>query len=350
MQRDRSPHDRGEDEPSFDLALGTWFYKLLVDERPGGLPADFFTNAATSILLCDRIICDADSFESEMDFAATGSGRHRWLSSELFRDLHEAGILHPIAYRELLSEEIHQHRAGLDGSIADVMESRRARLLDDPSAVAEPLDPRLAEVNDHFIQVLTEKGFVPYNWSQGLLPALDGQVSSAGVPAGPFALAALALELPRICVLPDADYVRVENPSAYQRFRENLSRERLPLSLWMYGDPEWSRETYNAFRCGPDFLSADARFDKARERATRSSFEELLKLRDKTQVERRALQRHLRSAPERLAAGSLDLLKIEAREHELAYAELVEGDGRLRLDLGLTSAGLIAGEPSTPHE
>jgi hypothetical protein len=342
-QRDTTMADRITS--SFDLALGTWFYKFLVDETPGGLPADLFTQGAAALLICDRIWCDRDSFEAEMTFASSRRGRHAWLSCEFYRELFDAGILVPICYGELLADALSEDRAGsLGGQVNDAMARMRGRLMSDPSALWEPLDPVLAGVDRLYLARLSEKGLVPYDWAEGLLPRLGAEAVQSATGVGPrAALSVIAMELPHCPVLPSPNYVREVDRDAFNGFEANIRKERLPLSRWMYGDPEWTRERYQDFRAGADFRAADAAFDRARERHARAAFERLMQIRDDTASVRPEIQRHFAVAVERFAAGASEAeLRDDARAHELAFHELLPAADRRSLRLGVCSAGMLA--------
>jgi hypothetical protein len=330
--------------PTLRLAIGTWFFKLLVGDSPGGLPADFFTYAASALLVFDEIICDVEAFESEMDFASGHRGRTQWLSSTLYRELQQAGILRLVSYRAESREIIARFQAeGAAQRVSEIMEQERMKLRSNPRTAQRPISPELRRLNACFLIELARKGLAPYDWREGHLrpAAMDKILSSTAArknnDGGGYGLERAArLILPHVTVLQSPKWVASVDAAAYRGYRANVARERLPLYLWMYGDPEWTRAKYNEWRLGPEFRAADKAFDRAREAHARKNLEAVLKVRERTANERRAIQALLsRSIEQHLRPASLSR---ELEEHVQVY-ETLKGSHRISLNLVVATAG-----------
>lgn len=339
---------KGTPDP-FRVAIGTWFFKLLVGDRAGGLPADFLTHASTVLLLADEIVCDEDAFQSEMDFASRDRGRPRWVTSRVFADLHEAGLLKPLPYRRLLEPEITKYRGlGLDDQLREVM-SRELRALQlEPERARRPVHPLLRTVNELFLLEFGRKGYLPYNWQEGHLlpsepPSEPAEILVAGLPNAPehHVFTSLAVELPHFPVVPRASVVRDLDRDAFERFSKNVAAERVPLYSWMYGDPAWNRATYNEFRSSPDFVARDEAFDRLREPMARDKLERLLEVRERTKDARPALQRYIRAQAQSPTSPAEQ--RAEIADHMARYHDLLPSSERYAIGVGVASAGLLAG-------
>jgi hypothetical protein len=88
---------------SLSLALNTWLV-LRARERQrdartfGGLPNDFLTRGAASLLVVDHVVCDEDGLAAENAMP--------WVSTRIFQRLREAGLLRPRPYRTMMSAEV----------------------------------------------------------------------------------------------------------------------------------------------------------------------------------------------------------------------------------------------------
>ena len=339
------------DNGRFRVALGTWFFKLLTDAEPGGLPADFFSHAASMLLVCDEVYCDQEAFDSEMDFAGARRDRGKFLSSKLYKDLYENGILKPLPYREIFADTIKLYQEqGLGEAVSEAMALRRQAILDGTRGKALQLDPALTKVNDLFLLELGAKGYLPYGWGNKSLQSLRYAAATPASQTPPtreiLGLTAMSISLPHIPVLLDPKAVKAIDNDAYLAYRENLKKEQIPLALWMNNDPEWGRERYNHMRSGSSFRSGDSLFDGVRERSAMKNMEKILKIRSETKNERRELQSYLTVA----VNGGLSISKVRAdvSQCEIRYQELVEPTkDRLRIDAVLTAAGALSAITST---
>lgn len=324
------------------LCLGTWFFKLVVGTDPGGLPADFFTHAASALLVCDELLCDSQAFDSEMDFAGPPGAPGSWLSSCLFRDLRTAGVLRPVPYASILAALIEVCRTGgLSGRLQEVMEQERAALASDSQRAQRPPHALLSQTNALFLLGLSAGGLLPYGWKDGhLAPSKVASLPLASVEAST-PLEVAEAELPHLQVMQSPSVLQAVDPEGYRNFQRNLARERLPLYLWMYGDARWDREKYNAFRQGPDFLRGDRALDRAREKDARSALERLLLLREETASERSLLQQHLDlAAQERRTPTDLRKDALELEQH---YRNLLPTRQRFIVSATSLSLGLATG-------
>jgi hypothetical protein len=75
-----------------NIVLSTWF--LLYINEPssgvrtfGGLPNDFLTRGAASLLILDHVICDEDGLATESAMP--------WVSSHIFKALRDENLLRP---------------------------------------------------------------------------------------------------------------------------------------------------------------------------------------------------------------------------------------------------------------
>ncbi len=327
------------------LAIGTWFFKLLVGSSPGGLPADFFTHAASSLLLFDEIICDSEAYESEMDFASRRRGRTEWLSSIFYRELKEEGILRPVPYRQEVADVIANFNShGADARVRTIMEQERIRLRDKPRAAQGPLNAELRSLNAAFSLELAGRGLTPYDWREGhLRPANISQLladrsSSGEVGSSPKHLKRFQLPLPQVTVLQSSKWVASVDNAASRGFDANVARERLPLYLWMYDDPEWTREKYNKWRLGAEFKGADLAFDRAREPHARKSLDTILRLRHDTTQERAAVQAIVKRGIDGELNSNAFLRELE--QHLQIY-ETLRGSEKPKLNLVVASMGVV---------
>ena len=332
--------------PKLRLAIGTWFFKLLVGSAPGGLPADFFTHAASTLLIFDEVICDLEAYESEMDFASGRRGKTQWLSSTLYRELKHAGILKPVSYREEAGEIIARFQAqGADERVSEIMQRERAKLRANPRAAQRRLlSPELRQLNAAFLVEFARLGFMPYDWKEGhLRPATVNKLlatSGNTVHSEEYELQkAASLILPRVTVLPNPRWVASIDEAAFRGYKDNVARERLPLYLWMYDDPEWTREKYNTWRLGPEFRAADMAFDRSREKHARKTLEAVLDVRERTRNERAVVQDLLRRSIQRQLRPAE--LRRELDEHLKRYQDL-RGEESVALNLVIASGGLVS--------
>lgn len=332
------------DDDRFVVALGTWFYKLLIGSEAGGLPAGFLTYASSVLLVSDEILCDQDAFDSEMDFASGRRGQTQWLSSQLFRELHDAKILKPVPYKALLAEALTFHRnQGLDESVLSAMELGREAVHSGSPGALRKLDPALDKVDDLFLMELGALGLLPYGWKRpGLNPERSAVRTSAPFNADDArSLSRATFSLPHVALLADPTAVRVANREAYDGYRANLRRERKAWWLWKYNDPRWTRTSYNDMRLGPAFSDADREFDRARERAARRNLDAILRIRDKTADERKMLQDYLRvSVVNRVPASRI---KAELASFEAHYLQLLgESAKRFRIEAAVAGGAFVS--------
>ena len=336
----------GTSRHPFQLALGTRFHRLIVDSAPGGLPSDFLSYASSTLLLCDKILCDQEAFDCEMDFAARKGRRSGWLSSLLFKELFEARILQPTDYRKLLAVGVEACRAaGVDVQIRESMERKRAALLKGKRGSALSIDPDLKSLDRGFLLELSNLGIIPYAWRENFLkPAPYGGISSERNDLSGFGLGRLTVAFPHCPVLLSPAAMKEVNPRAYDAIVENIEQERVPLALWMNDDSTWTRERYVELRLGPQFRSKDRMYDRAQEREARQNLDNLLRIRSRTTSERAAIQELLLLALTN--RSSPDDVRKDLRAHEASFKAMSVSKRRFSIEAAVTAISTVSGVAS----
>jgi hypothetical protein len=92
---------RVAETPQLNVVLNTWLLLYIHNEDPsahtlGGLPNDFLTRGAASLLVFDHVICDEDGLSTEAAMP--------WVSSHIFNVLRAEGLLRPERLRRHYSD------------------------------------------------------------------------------------------------------------------------------------------------------------------------------------------------------------------------------------------------------
>lgn len=349
------------------LALNTWLLLRARDWDPdtrtvGGLPNDFLTRGAASLLVVDHVVCDEDGLAAE--------GAMPWVSTTIFKRLCEVNLLRPQPFRRMLSPDVLQRleTAGLFALAREVMHRELGRI-ERGEVATEALDlpPILRWINSVMFTGIDEPATLLYDYhdahfanvslpSQGTLrelgPALRETAAAEEHSRKTERLvAALNIVVPEFSLLPP-----IATNVGRAALRENLREEKRMMYRYIYGAMPHS--AYEQFRSKGDFKERDAVVDSIeRFREAERNIDILLRVREATADVRRMAQISIRAVVEgrreledvrqqlKWARGFID--EALAREQHVGMLRVLGGAEAV---LGLTRVGasLLGSEQQQP--
>jgi hypothetical protein len=286
--------------PSNALVLSTWFIMYLHEEgrdhRPGGLPNDFLTNGAASLLIFDEVLCDAYALEAEEEF------KNVWISSDIFLNLKQEGILRPIDMRDFFRKSYFDHL--LERGFIDSARRQIEAELQIIKGGIQNLDnlqlPDLLTKLNHYMFIgLDVPNGLRYEWQENHFKVSTSSTSfSHQVPVEldedlkekieqeQRLISVVKTLLPKISLLP-----RVQGDSLFA-LQQNISREKPALYRWIYGDPEMPRERYHEYRLSQEFREVDRIIDNVSRRSqAEHNFSVIMRARQSTKDVRAGVQK-----------------------------------------------------------
>lgn len=302
-ERNAVMHDNGT--PPLTVALNTWLLLRTCDQgrepRPmGGLPNDFLTKGAATLLLVDHVVCDEEGLASE--------GVNPWVSTRLFERLREAKLLQPRPYRTMLSADVLEHldAGGLFALARSLMASELGRIeRGEVATEGLTLPPLLRWINSVMFTGIDEPATLHYDYhdayfanvsltSQEILRELGPSLRETAVSQEHSRKTARLLEALSILV-PDFSLLpRIATTAGRAALRENLREEKRMLFRYIYGG--MPREEYERFRRTDDFNRRDAIVDSdERIRQAERNLDVLLRVREQTAEVRRFAQKRIRA-------------------------------------------------------
>jgi hypothetical protein len=349
---------------TLSLALNTWLVLRAREREPdartfGGLPNDFLTRGAASLLVVDHVICDEDGLAAENAMP--------WVSTRIFQRLREAGLLRPRPYRTMMSAEVmaRLEAAGLLRFARQIMK-RELRRIQHGEVATEALElpPALRWINSVLFTSIDEPATLHYDYHDAhfanLSPAGSGTLRELGPPLRETAaaeaqsrktgrlVAAMEIVVPEFRLLPP-----ITARASREAMLANLREEKRMMYQYIYG--AMPHTDYEHFRSADEFKHRDRVVDTAaRFREAERNIEILVRVREATAQVRHRAQRIIRAVVEgqleledvrqelRLMRGFID--EVLSREHKESTLRLLGGAEAV---LGLTriGVGLLGAEP-----
>jgi len=282
---------------TFDLALSTWFFVLLHEHNVvGGLPNEFLSQGSAALLLFDRVLCDKETLAWELRF------KDRWLSSELFAELQNEGLLRPVNMRSLLKESVLPmlQESGLAQVATETMAAEVAAIKRGARPSALRLPSSLVELNKAIFASLSlelpqavlfqdkENYFkVPSPNAKLLPPSFSSPSEAVALEHQEQFVIAVRSLLPDFSLLPPLH----PSTAAARALKSALAREKPMVLRYAFGDPSVTQETVLDFRLGAEFRQDDAKIDEPRKAQAWDNFKLLLKVRSETADVRRGVQK-----------------------------------------------------------
>jgi len=333
------------ESPQLNVVLNTWLLLYIHNQEPsahtlGGLPNDFLTRGAASLLILDHVICDEDGLSTEAAMP--------WVSTHIFNVLRAEGLLRPerlrLRYSDATLDRLRE--TGLIRWAEDTMAAELAKITSGAVATIDlELPASLRWLNSVMFTGINLPNALHYDYheshfsnlslsAQQLPMQMESAISETltaddqAVKASRL-MAALKIALPDFQLLPP-----ITSMIGRKALYENIRDEKRMMYRYVYGD--LAHPEYERFRSSGEFKRRDALIDnKIRFKQADENLEILLRVREAT-ADIRPL------AQQKIAAVVNGTLSLEAVEDELERIRFVI-DYALKLETKTRDMHILAG-------
>jgi hypothetical protein len=302
-----------------NVVLNTWFLLRIHQTSSdvhtlGGLPNDFLTRGAASLLILDRAICDEGGLATEAAMP--------WVSSHIFKVLRAENLLCPEPLHQKYSGAVAKRLedTGLLSWARKAMCEELVKIKQGDVADEElRLPSTLRWLNSVMFMGVDLPDTLHYDYQEnhfGALSLAAQQLTSSVTPhiveteiaedqmvKASRLLAALSIALPDFTLLPP-----IASETARQALKENIRKESRMMYRYVYGD--FPHSDYEQFRSSEEFRRRDSIIDDIqRFREADRNLETIFRVRAKTAAVRPHAQQVIRDVVN--GSRSLDEVRSE---------------------------------------
>jgi hypothetical protein len=271
--------------------LNSWFMGYVLGRTPEGIPNDFLSRGAESLLVFDSVIVDRHALDSELEVA------DQWTTSAIFREMQRAGLFDVREFEADVIGLAEPYRADATWVATD-----RAQRLADRKRAPMSIPPELLSLNHFIFTQLAGAATLRYDYHAAHLRLGDRiREYAQRLPAPPpgeedLRVAADAVTPVLRILLPPIDLVPPLSEQQREVMRANVRDERRQVTRLLLGDPAVTIDVYRDERMGGAFAASDSLIDTPERRfEAMRRFERLMLLRERTRDARRDAQRILAS-------------------------------------------------------
>jgi hypothetical protein len=275
-----------------NVVLNTWFLLKIHQTSPGaqilgGLPNDFLTRGAASLLILDHVVCDEGGLATEAAMP--------WVSSHIFKTLRAENLLRPEPLQLKYSSAVFRRleETGLLPWARKAMHEELVKIKQGDLADEElRLPSTLRWLNSVMFTGVDLPDVLHYDYQENHFSALslaaqqltssvtphivETEIAEDQVTRASRLFAVLSMALPDFTLLPP-----IGSKAAKEALKENIRKESRMMYRYVYGDFPHSK--YEQFRSGEEFRLRDSVIDNAqRFREADRNLELLLRVRSKT--------------------------------------------------------------------
>ncbi len=291
--------------PPLNVVLNTWFllhvhHASFDVQTLGGLPNDFLTRGAASLLIVDQAICDEGGLATEAAMP--------WVSSHIFKTLHAENLLRPAPLQHNYSSAVFRRLedTGLLSWARKAMREELGKIKQGDVADEElELPSTLRWLNSVMFMGVDLPDTLHYDYQENHFGALslaaqqltnsvaphivETEITEDQMTRASRLFAALSIALPDFALLPP-----IVDKAAQEALKENMRKESRMMYRYVYGD--FPHSQYERFRTGEEFRQRDSIIDNAqRFREADKNLEALFRVRSKTAAVRPHAQRVIRN-------------------------------------------------------